>query len=69
MRCKACDDLLNAFEATRKSDTTKEYLDLCNRCLSTIDVEDLSERYDLEGDGEYFRPEPTPESDPDSDGS
>jgi len=54
MRCVACDNLLNAFEATRKSDITKEYLDLCNKCLSTIDLEETSERYDLEGLDEHY---------------
>ena len=64
MRCLACDNLLNAFEATRKSDTTKEYLDLCNKCLSTIDITDTSERYDLEGLDEHYEavePEPVDE--------
>lgn len=55
MRCIACDRLLNDFEATRKSDITKEFLDLCNGCLSTIDLgSELSERYDLEGVNEHW---------------
>ena len=54
MRCIACDDLLNAFEATRKSETTKQYLDLCNRCFSTTDINTPDERYDLEGEGEHY---------------
>lgn len=47
-RCKSCDALLTDFEATRKSLSTNEYLDLCNGCFApisdeipTIDREDL----------------------------
>ena len=54
MRCIACDALLNAFEATRKSETTEQYLDLCNKCLSTTDIISADERYDLEGEGEHY---------------
>ena len=50
MKCCCCDRLLNDFEATRKSKTTGEYLDMCNGCvasvndqLETIDREDLAE--------------------------
>ena len=63
MRCLACNDLLNAFEATRKSDVTKEYLDLCNKCLSTLDFPEqgttVSERFDLEGLDERYADEST----------
>jgi len=41
MRCCACDRLLNDFEATRKSKTTGDYLDLCNKCYGSIQ-EDLA---------------------------
>lgn len=65
MRCLACNKALNDFEATRKSATTGEYVDLCNHCfhdveqdLETIVREDLRdecdddvlELNDLEGD-------------------
>lgn len=51
----ACDCILNDFEATRKSDITEEFLDLCNRCLLASDIgRELSERYDLEGVGEHW---------------
>jgi len=36
MRCKACDKALTDYEATRKSITTHEFLDLCNACYSYI---------------------------------
>lgn len=65
MRCLACNKALNDFEATRKSATTGEYVDLCNHCfhdveqdLETIVREDLRDECDddilelddLEGD-------------------
>jgi hypothetical protein len=66
MRCIACNKALNNYEATRKSATTGEYLDLCNNCFHNIDqdveaiirpelldessVEDEQELDDLQGD-------------------
>jgi len=48
MRCYCCDKLLSDFESTRKSVTTGEYLDMCNKCYSTIKDDLVSEeRYDL----------------------
>jgi hypothetical protein len=48
MRCRCCDKNLSDFESTRKHITTGEYLDMCNKCYSTIDKQVLSyERYDL----------------------
>ena len=48
MRCQACNRALTDFEATRKSVTTGEYLDLCNQCFSEISSEvDALEREDL----------------------
>ena len=48
MKCLSCDRILNDFEATRKSATTGEFLDLCNSCFSHIkhDIQVL-ERPDL----------------------
>ena len=48
MRCKACDRILEDFEATRKYSGTQHYVDLCNKCYSHI-KDDLSvtERADL----------------------
>ena len=39
MRCVACNCVLTDFEATRKGVNTGEYIDLCNKCLSTISEE------------------------------
>lgn len=39
MRCYACNDLLSDYEATRRCAFTHTFLDLCNNCYSTIDVE------------------------------
>ena len=36
MKCYCCNRLLNDFESTRKSKTTGEYLDMCNKCYTTI---------------------------------
>lgn len=36
MRCKACNTSLNEFEATRKSEGTNEFIDLCNTCYYHI---------------------------------
>jgi len=48
MRCYCCDRALSDFESTRKSATTGEFLDMCNKCYSTIKDDLLSEeRYDL----------------------
>jgi hypothetical protein len=53
MRCVCCDKALNDFEATRKSITTGEYLDMCSKCYGTIDKQVLTyERYDLKDDDE-----------------
>ena len=50
MRCYSCDRALNDFESTRKSVTTGEYMDLCNKCFKDVDVatfdrEDLDEPF------------------------
>lgn len=54
MRCYCCDRALSDFESTRKSATTGEFLDMCNKCYATIKDDLLSEeRYDLyDGDEE-----------------
>ena len=50
MKCLSCDCILTDFEATRKSRVTKEYIDLCSSCYSTIaeDLCDIEERDDTE---------------------
>jgi|TARA_R110000787_G_scaffold85148_1_gene181951 hypothetical protein len=49
MRCLACDKNLSDFESTRKHHESGEFIDLCNRCYSTIqnEVNDIEEREDL----------------------
>jgi hypothetical protein len=49
MRCLACDTNLSDFESTRKHHETGEFIDLCNKCFSTIqnEVNDIEEREDL----------------------
>ena len=37
MRCLACNKALNDFEATRKSATTGDYVDLCNHCFHDVE--------------------------------
>ena len=51
MRCLSCNEILTDFKATRKSVSTNEYIDMCNRCFFTIsdDVAAL-ERTDLAHD-------------------
>jgi len=36
MRCIACNALLTDYEATRKSELTGEYVDLCNHCYVAV---------------------------------
>ena len=51
MRCLSCNEILTDFESTRKSVSTNQYIDMCNRCYFTIsdDVAAL-ERADLAHD-------------------
>lgn len=53
MRCRCCDKRLSDFEATRKNINTNEYLDMCNKCYSTINRDVLTyERNDLKDDND-----------------
>lgn len=53
MRCLSCNAALTDFEATRKSVTTAEYIDLCDHCFNTISDDILTEdRGDLATDEE-----------------
>lgn len=48
MRCRACNVILTDFEATRKSNKTGEYIDMCNACFYQIkDDLEVIEREDL----------------------
>ena len=64
MRCGCCDKLLSDFESTRKSVSTGEYLDICNKCYATIKDDLLSEeRYDLyDGDEDQLTEDNTEEN-------
>ena len=53
MRCLACNKALNDYEATRKSATTGEYLDLCNHCFHNVEFDiDSLEREDLRNEAD-----------------
>jgi hypothetical protein len=53
MRCYCCNKALSDYEATRKSVTTGDFLDMCNKCYSTISGDVLAlERTDLKHDDE-----------------
>ena len=53
MRCYCCNKALSDYEATRKSVTTGEYLDMCNKCYGSISSDVLSlERADLRHEDE-----------------
>lgn len=49
MKCVACDVELTDFEATRRSKTTGQYLDLCEDCFKEVSDEiiEVEERADL----------------------
>ena len=54
MRCLACNKALNDFEATRKSATSGEFVDLCNHCFHNVE-QDLETvvREDLRDEESY----------------
>ena len=35
-RCRSCDRVMNDFEMTRRYAESLEFVDLCNKCISTI---------------------------------
>ena len=48
MRCYCCNKALSDYEATRKSVTTGNFLDMCNKCYGSISGDVLAlERTDL----------------------
>jgi len=48
MKCKACDEILTDYEATRKVFETNEYLELCNNCFDPAEELTLTlDRADL----------------------
>ena len=53
MRCYCCNKALSDYEATRKSVTTGNFLDMCNKCYGSISGEVLAiERQDLKHEDE-----------------
>jgi hypothetical protein len=58
MRCLACDKRLNDRESTRKYASSGTFVDLCNRCFSTI-AEDIP---DIEGEVSDDYPDEDPEA-------
>jgi len=63
-RCKGCDVILNDFELSKKDTETGEFLDLCNKCLTSaregeynysIDAEDLDIN-ETQGDSAWLNP-------------
>lgn len=64
MVCKSCNRFLNDFEATRKYEGTTEYVDLCNRCFNSSDVNyNVDERYDLQEEDYQYTEEDFDDSD------
>ena len=54
MRCLSCNCNLSDFESTRKSEVTRQYIDLCNKCFLLAEIDTGDERYDLEGKDEHY---------------
>lgn len=48
MRCDCCNTWLTDFESTRKSSTTQEYLNTCNKCIKDLGIATI-DRTDLPG--------------------
>lgn len=67
MHCRACDQLLTAFESTRRNANTFEFMDLCKTCYNEVKhivpvierkdlatSEDFDDDTDTEGTLEYY---------------
>lgn len=53
MRCSCCNVILTTQESTRKFKVSGDYVDMCNKCLNTIDEDvQYSEGSFEEEDGE-----------------
>ena len=57
MRCYSCNCALNDFESTRRTASTGDFLDMCNRCykdiepdVPTISRDDLSPTEEIDLD-------------------
>ena len=55
MRCLACNVILTDIESTRRYNTSKEFIDLCNKCFHSGVSEQVNytEREDLGGEENY----------------
>lgn len=57
MRCECCNTVLSSQEATRKFKGSGTFVDMCNKCLSTIDDQvEVTEGY-LEKDEDTLEDE------------
>ena len=55
MKCFCCDKILTTQEATRRFKESGAFVDMCNKCLSTIDDEvDYTDGNYEEGDDEGY---------------
>jgi len=53
MRCYCCNKALSDYEATRKSVSTGNFLDMCNKCYGSVSGDILAlERTDLRHEDE-----------------
>ena len=50
MRCKACDQILNDIELSRKDKDTDLFIDLCGKCLTYSNEASYTYSVDLETD-------------------
>ena len=48
MRCRACQEILTDFEATRKFKSFNDYVELCDKCYFTV-IDDLEYHGDKNG--------------------
>ena len=55
MRCLSCNSILNVKEATRRSVTTDEFVDLCDHCLRDVDIDTYTQsRFEDNNDTEDY---------------
>lgn len=43
MRCRACNEVLSDFEATRRDKRTHQFLDLCGECATYLPISSVDE--------------------------
>lgn len=42
MRCNCCNKMLSDFEATRRNSKTREFMDMCNKCIGHLPKEEFT---------------------------